>query len=102
MFERFTVRAHKVVVYAQDEARHFNHKYIGTEHLLLGLIRETDGLACNVLYSLGVSLPKARELVESIVGYGEEGTGTAEQAPFTPRTKKLLELALREALQIGE
>src|SRR5215207_3199974 len=99
MFERFTERARKVVVLAQDEARHFNHNYIGTEHLLLGLLREDEGVAAQALYSLNVALDEVREQVESIVGYGEEGTGA--QAPFTPRSKKVLELALREALQLG-
>ncbi|MDN5696987.1 MAG: NDP-hexose 4-ketoreductase, partial [Rubrobacter sp.] len=99
MFERFTERARKVVVLAQEEARHFNHNYIGTEHLLLGLLREDEGVAARALTSLGVSLDEVREQVESIVGYGEEGSGG--QAPFTPRSKKVLELALREALQLG-
>src|ERR687892_1074885 len=99
MFERFTERARKVVVLAQEEARHFNHNYIGTEHLLLGLLREDEGVAARALSSLNVTLDEVREQVESIVGYGEEGTGA--QAPFTPRSKKVLELALREALQLG-
>jgi ATP-dependent Clp protease ATP-binding subunit ClpC len=99
MFERFTERARKVVVLAQEEARHFNHNYIGTEHLLLGLLREDEGVAARALASLNVTLDEVREQVESIVGYGEEGTGG--QAPFTPRSKKVLELALREALQLG-
>jgi ATP-dependent Clp protease ATP-binding subunit ClpC len=99
MFERFTERARKVVVLAQEEARHFNHNYIGTEHLLLGLLREDEGVAARALASLNVTLDEVREQVESIVGYGEEGTGA--QAPFTPRSKKVLELALREALQLG-
>jgi dihydroneopterin aldolase len=99
MFERFTERARKVVVLAQEEARHFNHNYIGTEHLLLGLLREDEGMAARALASLNVTLRGAREQLESIVGYGEEGTGA--QAPFTPRSKKVLELALREALQLG-
>ena len=99
MFERFTERARKVVVLAQEEARTFNHNYIGTEHLLLGLLREDEGVAAQALSSLNVTLDEVREQVESIVGYGEEGTGA--QAPFTPRSKKVLELALREALQLG-
>ena len=99
MFERFTERARKVVVLAQEEARQFNHNYIGTEHLLLGLLREDEGVAARALSSLNVTLDEVREQVESIVGYGEEGTGG--QAPFTPRSKKVLELALREALQLG-
>ena len=99
MFERFTERARKVVVLAQEEARTFNHNYIGTEHLLLGLLREDEGVAARALGSLNVHLDEVREQVENIVGYGEEGTGG--QAPFTPRSKKVLELALREALQLG-
>src|SRR5829696_4506824 len=99
MFERFTERARKVVVLAKEEARTFNHNYIGTEHLLLGLLREDEGVAARALSSLNVTLDEVREQVESIVGYGEEGTGC--QAPFTPRSKKVLELALREALQLG-
>ena len=99
MFERLTIRARRVVVLAQEEARHFNHNYIGTEHLLLGLLREDEGVAAQTLNALGVTLDEVREQVESIVGYGEEGTGG--QAPFTPRSKKVLELALREALQLG-
>jgi ATP-dependent Clp protease ATP-binding subunit ClpC len=87
------------VVLAQEEARTFNHNYIGTEHLLLGLLREDEGVAARALSSLNVHLDEVREQVESIVGYGEEGTGG--QAPFTPRSKKVLELALREALQLG-
>jgi len=98
MFERFTERARKVVVLAQEEARHFNHNYIGTEHLLLGLLREDEGVAARALASLNVTLDEVREQVESIVGYGEEPfTG---QAPFTPRSKKVLELASLEALQL--
>src|SRR5919201_5238055 len=99
MFERFTERARKVVVLAQEEARHFNHNYIGTEHLLLGLLREDEGVAARALSALNVALDEVREQVESIVGYGEEGTGA--QAPFTPPAKKVLELALREALSLG-
>ncbi|MEJ7819371.1 MAG: ATP-dependent Clp protease ATP-binding subunit, partial [Rubrobacteraceae bacterium] len=87
------------MVLAQEEARTFNHNYIGTEHLLLGLLREDEGVAARALSSLNVHLDEVREQVESIVGYGEEGTGG--QAPFTPRSKKVLELALREALQLG-
>jgi hypothetical protein len=99
VFERFTERARKAIVLAQDEARHFNHNYVGTEHLLLGLLREDEGVAAQALYSLNVDLDKAREQVESIVGFGEEGTGV--QAPFTLRTKKVFEYALRESLQLG-
>ncbi len=99
VFERFTERARKVVVLAQEEARYFNHNYIGTEHLLLGLLREDEGVAARALERLNVTLRGAREQLESIVGYGEEGTGA--QAPFTPRSKKVLELALREAMRLG-
>jgi ATP-dependent Clp protease ATP-binding subunit ClpC len=99
MFERFTERARKVVVYAQDEARILGHNYIGTEHLLLGLLREEDGVAARVLESLHVTLDGVREQVARIVGRGEEpDTG---QIPFTPRAKKALELALREAISHG-
>ena len=98
MFERFTHRARKVVVLAQEEARRFNHNYIGTEHLLLGLIRADEGVASRVLRSLDITVEAAREQVESIVGYGEEGMGA--QAPFTPRSKKVLELALRESMRL--
>ena len=99
MFERFTERARKVVVLAQEEARHFNHNYIGTEHLLLGLLREEEGVAARALRALDLTVEGARERVASIVGYGSEGPGP--QAPFTPRSKKVLELALREAMQLG-
>jgi hypothetical protein len=99
MFERFTERARKVVVLAQEEARHFNHNYIGTEHLLLGVLRLGEGAAAQALASLDVTLREAREQVESIVGHGEEETDP--QPPFTPRAKKVLELALRESMQLG-
>ncbi len=98
MFERFTHRARNVVVLAQEEARRFNHNYIGTEHLLLGLIRADEGLASRVLRSLDVTLEAAREQVESIIGHGEGGMGA--QVPFTPRSKKVLELALRESMRL--
>jgi ATP-dependent Clp protease ATP-binding subunit ClpC len=99
MFQRCNERARNVVVLAQDEARYFKHNYVGTEHLLLGLIREEEGIAAQALYSLSVGLEKARKQVETIVGYGDEATGA--EAPFTPRTKKVLELALKEAIQLG-
>ena len=99
MSERFTERACKVVVLAQEEARHFNHNYIGTEHLLLGLLQEDKGGAAHVLNSLNISLDEVREQVESIVGYGREIT--VSRPPFTPRSKKVLDLALREAWQLG-
>jgi hypothetical protein len=93
-------RPRSVVVLAQEEARHFNHDYIGTEHLLLGLLREDEGVAARALTSLNVTLDDVRDKVESIVGtYREEGTGG--QAPFSARSEKVLELALREALQLG-
>jgi dihydroneopterin aldolase len=99
VFERFTERARKVVVLAQEEARHFNHNYIGTEHLLLGLLREDEGtVTARALASVNVTLRGAREQLESIVGHGEEDPGS--QMPFTPRSKKVLELALREAIQL--
>ena len=99
MFERFTERARQVVVLAQDEARLLKHNYIGTEHLLLGLLRSEDSPAWAVLQSLGVGLEEARAHVASIVGPGEDDvTG---QVPFTPRAKKVLELSLREAVSCG-
>jgi ATP-dependent Clp protease ATP-binding subunit ClpC len=98
MFERFTDRARRVVVFAQDEARMLNHNYIGTEHILLGLIHEDEGLAARALKSLGVSLDGTRREVEDIIGRGSaEPMG---HIPFTPRAKKVLELSLREALQL--
>src|SRR5919108_5308697 len=99
MFERFTERARQVVVLAQDEARAFKHNYIGTEHLLLGLLREEEGLAARVLDALDVTIEEVRAQVARIIGQGDEfKTG---QIPFTPRAKKVLELALREALSLG-
>src|SRR5919198_235411 len=99
MFERFTDRARRVVVLAQEEARLLNHNYIGTEHLLLGLIHEGEGLAAKALESLGVSLEQVRAQVEEMIGVG---TATPQgHIPFTPRAKKVLELSLREALQLG-
>jgi FolB domain-containing protein len=99
MSERFTERARKVVVLAQEEARHFNHNYIGTEHLLLGLLQEDNGGAARVLNSLNIALDEVREQVKIIVGYGRERT--VSRPPFTPRSKKVLDLALREAWQLG-
>ncbi|MGH2729564.1 MAG: Clp protease N-terminal domain-containing protein, partial [Actinomycetota bacterium] len=99
MFERFTDRARRVVVLAQEEARLLNHNYIGTEHILLGLIHEGEGVAALALESLGISLEKVRQQVEEIIGAGQSPpTG---HIPFTPRAKKVLELSLREALQLG-
>jgi ATP-dependent Clp protease ATP-binding subunit ClpC len=99
MFERFTGRARQVVVLAQDEARKLKHNYIGTEHLLLGLLREEEGVAAQALSSLGIALGSVRAEVTSIVGEGDEVT--TGQIPFTPRAKKVLELALREGLALG-
>src|SRR6478752_1172913 len=99
MFERFTERARQVVVLAQDEARTLKHNYIGTEHILLGLLREEEGLAARVLESLDITVERVRAQVVRIVGSGEEVT--SGQIPFTPRAKKVLELALREALSLG-
>jgi ATP-dependent Clp protease ATP-binding subunit ClpA len=99
MFERFTDWARRVVVLAQEEARQLDHNYIGTEHLLLGLLREGHGTAFEALKSLGVSLEAARQQVEEIIGRGKRTP--SGHIPFTPRAKKTLELALREALQLG-
>ncbi|MDQ4144169.1 MAG: hypothetical protein M3198_10590, partial [Actinomycetota bacterium] len=99
MFERFTERARQVVVLAQEEARILKHNYIGTEHILLGLLREEEGLAARVLESLDITVERVRAQVVRIVGSGEEVT--SGQIPFTPRAKKVLELALREALSLG-
>jgi ATP-dependent Clp protease ATP-binding subunit ClpC len=99
MFERFTERARQVVVLAQEEARQLKHNYIGTEHILLGLLREEEGLAARVLESLDITVERVRAQVVRIVGSGEEVT--SGQIPFTPRAKKVLELALREALSLG-
>src|ERR1700747_451783 len=99
MFERFTDRARRVVVLAQEEARMLNHNYIGTEHTLLGLIHEGEGVAAKSLESLGISLEGVRAQVEEIIGHG--GQAPSGHIPFTPRAKKVLELSLREALQLG-
>ncbi len=99
MFDRFTDRARRVIVLAQDEARMLNHNYIGTEHLLLGLIHEGEGVAAKALESMGISLEAVREQVEEIIGQGQQApTG---HIPFTPRAKKVLEYSMREALQIN-
>lgn len=99
MFDRFTDRARRVIVLAQDEARMLNHNYIGTEHLLLGLIHEGEGVAAKALESLGLSLESVRQQVEEIIGQGQQApTG---HIPFTPRAKKVLELSMREALQLN-
>jgi len=99
MFERFTDRARRVVVLAQTEARLLNHDYIGTEHILLGLIHEGEGVAARALESLGVSLEAVRADVRSIIGEG--ASAPTGNIPFTPRAKKVLELSLREAIQLG-
>jgi ATP-dependent Clp protease ATP-binding subunit ClpC len=99
MFERFTDRARRVVVLAQEEARMLSHNYIGTEHILLGLIHEGDGIAAKALESLGISLEGVRAQVEEIIGQGQQAP--SGHIPFTPRAKKVLELSLREALQLG-
>ena len=99
MFERFTDRARRVVVLAQEEARMLNHNYIGTEHILLGLIHEGEGVAAKALESLSISLEGVRQQVEEIIGQGQQAP--SGHIPFTPRAKKVLELSLREALQLG-
>ena len=99
MFERFTDRARRVVVLAQEEARMLNHNYIGTEHILLGLISEGEGVAAKALESLGISLDGVRGQVEELIGQGQQTP--SGHIPFTPRAKKVLELSLREALQLG-
>jgi len=99
VFERFTDRARRVVVLAQDEARMLNHDYIGTEHLLLGLIGEGEGVAARALESLGISLDAVRQQVEQVIGRGEQAP--SGHIPFTPLAKKVMELALREANDLG-
>jgi ATP-dependent Clp protease ATP-binding subunit ClpA len=99
MFERFTDRARRVVVLAQEEARMLNHHYVGTEHILLGLVHEGEGVAAKALDSLGIGLETVREKVEETIGRGEKPP--SGHIPFTPRTKKVLELSLRESLQLG-
>ena len=99
MFERFTDRARRVVVLSQEEARLLNHNYIGTEHILLGLVHEGEGVAAQALTSVGIRLPAVRVQVEEIIGQG--GSSPSGHIPFTPRSKRVLELALREALQLG-
>ncbi|TCO32410.1 UvrB/UvrC motif-containing protein [Kribbella steppae] len=98
MFERFTDRARAVVVLAQEEAREYRHDHIGTEHVLLGLVREGEGVGAKTLESLGVSLDAVRSQIEEVVGVGDDGPGA--HIPFTPRAKRVLEFALREALQL--
>jgi ATP-dependent Clp protease ATP-binding subunit ClpC len=99
MFERFTEPGRRAIVLAQDEARALNHSYIGTEHLLLGLIRDGEGIAARVLTSMGIGLDAVRQAVEDIIGRGQQAP--SGHVPFTPRSKKVIELSLREALQLG-
>ena len=99
MFERFSDEARRVVVLAQEEARLLNHNYIGTEHILLGLVRDGEGVACRALETLGVSLDRMRRRVEEKIGHGS--SAPSGHIPFTPRAKKVLELSLREALELG-
>jgi Clp amino terminal domain, pathogenicity island component len=99
MFQRFTDRARQVVVLAQEEARRLDHNYIGTEHILLGLIREGGGVAARALKSLGIGLDAVRQQVEEIIGQGQQTP--SGHIPFTPRAKKVLELSLRESMQLG-
>jgi ATP-dependent Clp protease ATP-binding subunit ClpC len=99
MFERFTDRARRVVVLAQEEARLLDHNYIGTEHVLLGLIREGQGVAAKALESLGIRLEVVRQQVEEIIGRGQQAQ--SGHIPFTPRAKRVLELSLREAHHLG-
>jgi ATP-dependent Clp protease ATP-binding subunit ClpC len=100
MFERFTDRARRVVVLAQEEARALGHGYIGTEHILLGILRESDGVGARALESLGITLTAVRQEVEQMIGQGDPSE-LPSHIPFTPRAKKVLELSLREALQLG-
>ncbi len=101
MFERFTSRARAMMVLAQVEARSLNHNYIGTEHILLGLVHEGEGVAAEALESLGIGLDSVRQQVEEIIGRGEQTRAPSGHIPFTPRAKKVLELSLRESLQLG-
>jgi ATP-dependent Clp protease ATP-binding subunit ClpC len=99
MFERFTDQARRVVVLAQEESRILNHNYIGTEHLLLGMLREGEGGAATALKAMGIGLEAVRQQVEEIVGKGQQAP--SGHIPFTPRAKKVLEFSLRESLQLG-
>jgi ATP-dependent Clp protease ATP-binding subunit ClpC len=100
MFERFTDRARRVVALAKEEAKRLKHNYIGTEHILLGLLHEGEGVAAKALESLGISLDAVRQQVEEIIGQGQQEP--SGHIPFTPRAKKVLELSLREAVQLGD
>ena len=99
MFERFTDRGRRIVVLAQEEARRLDHNFIGTEHILLGIAREGQGVAVKALESLGISLEAVRLQTEEIIGHGQYAS--QDHIPFTPRAKKVLELSLRESLQLG-
>jgi ATP-dependent Clp protease ATP-binding subunit ClpC len=99
MFERFTDRARRVVVLAQEEARMLDHNYIGTEHILLGLVHEGEGVAAKAMAAMEISLEAVRQQVEEIIGRGQQAP--SGHIPFTPRAKKVLELSLRESLQLG-
>ena len=99
MFEKFTDRSRRVIVWAQEEARMLNHNYIGTEHILLGLIHEGHGVAAKALESLGINLEAVRQQVEEIIGQGQQAP--SGHIPFTPEAKKVLELSLRESLALG-
>jgi ATP-dependent Clp protease ATP-binding subunit ClpC len=99
MFERFTDRSRRAIVLAQEESRRFSHRYIGTEHLLLGLLVEGEGVAASVLGGAGVTVDQVRATVEEVVAPGSEKV--LGHVPFTPRTRRALETALREALQLG-
>jgi ATP-dependent Clp protease ATP-binding subunit ClpC len=99
MFERFTDRARRVVVLAQEEARMLDHNYIGTEHILLGLVHEGEGVAAKAMAAMEISLEAVRQEVEEIIGRGQQAP--SGHIPFTPRAKKVLELSLRESLQLG-
>jgi ATP-dependent Clp protease ATP-binding subunit ClpC len=101
MFQRFTDRARRVVVLAQHEARTLDHGYIGTEHILLGLIDEGQGVAATALTSMGISLDEMRQAVQDTIGRGTEPLPESGHIPFTPRAKKVLELSLRESQQLG-
>ena len=101
MFQRFTDRARRVVVLAQHEARTLDHGYIGTEHILLGLIDEGQGVAATALTSMGISLDEMRQAVQDTIGRGAEPLPESGHIPFTPRAKKVLELSLRESQQLG-
>lgn len=99
MFERFTERARQVIVLSQEAARELKHNYIGTEHFLIGLLREEEGIAARVLKKLGFTDDQVMSQIQRIIGEGEEAT--SGQIPFTPRSKKIIEMALREALSLG-